>query len=506
MLRRFRFWFTTWSIMSLQFALVASSSADESDTTLQMARRIDHLLEAGFEEKGVSQASLADDLEFLRRASLDLTGVVPRVSQVRAVMDSQQPLDRRQLIDQLLASPRHATHMANIYRDVLVPPVTDGTGIDNAAGLHQWLREQFVQNLRYDRLVSEFLSANGSEQDGPALFYRAQEAKPEKLASATAKAFLGLQIQCAECHDHPFDDWTQKDFWGYAAFFARLQTPSQMMTTSFRIVDVDQGEVTLPNSKDVVSPKFPRGRMPESDERGTRRRQLAIWMGSRDNPFLADAAVNRVWSILFGTGLVNPIDDMGPHNPATYPKVLDELSAYFVDTGFNMQNLMRTLALTKAYQRTSRTDNPNAPAFSSMAVKTLTRDQLYDSLARILSNDLDNPAARQAFMVRMQQQLANQTQYRAGLQQALLLMNDQTLSLFTQDSQQGILASLQAPFFDEAQQLETLFLCSLGRPPTCEESENFLLHLKNQETETADEALGDILWALLNSAEFQFNH
>lgn len=496
---------------------------DDPDTARQaMARRVDELLERRAADANVELAAIADDAEFLRRVFLDLTGAVPRVSQAREFLDDPSPNKRQRLIEHLLASPGHATHMANTWRNIMLPEGFAAEQITNVAGVQNWLRMQFVENLRYDRLVSDFLVATGGGDTGPALFYTAQELKPEKLASATARIFLGLQIECAQCHDHPFDRWKQADFWGYAAFFAQLRQPEMMNGQAVQLVDLEQGDVTLPDTETVVPPRYPGTIDAVTDQRGSRRVRLAIWMASRDNPYLPRAAVNRVWAHLFGRGLVQPVDDLGEHNPPSHPQLFDELTRYFVDTGFDLRELMRMLTNTEAYQRTSAVANDPTSAvelYAAMPVRPLTAEQLYDSLMRALlrqgtSNTpagFDNPLfdpRRQAFVARMQSRSRSALDYEAGVPQALMLMNGVEVAESV-NSSNGLLAALEAPWFNDPQRMETLFLATLSRRPNSDEQAMFLEHIQATEANNAagrTEALGDVLWALLNSAEFAMNH
>ena len=409
--------------MSVQVAC-ADTSAD-----LQMAAKIDELLTSAWAEADIQPTTRSNDAEFLRRVSLDLTGVIPTVGDARAFLDDRSSKKRALLIERLLGSPRFPTHMANTFRDVILPsaPIDQPGGTD---GLGKWLRQQFVRNLRYDRIVSEFISARGSEEDGPAVFYRSLETKPEKLAATTAQVFLGLQIQCAQCHDHPFDDWSQEEFWGYAAFFAQIQPPNSM-AQSFELVDLDTGDVTLPDTDTTIPPKYPRGRLADASEGGSRRIQLSIWMASRDNPFLATAAVNRVWAILFGKGLVDPVDDIGPHNPAVHPELLRALTDYFVASGFDVRALFRAIVNSRAYQLSSeQTNELSQPSlFEFMHVKTLTTDQLFDSLGQALLQPsfTVNEQVRREFARQMGSSTPDRTEYSAGIQQALNMMNGGTI-------------------------------------------------------------------------------
>ena len=257
-----------------------------------------------------------------------------------------------------------------------------------------------------------------------------------------------------QCHDHPFDRWKQDDFWGYAAFFARVQQRTTN-TAAMQLVDVDDGDVRIPDSDKIVPTRFPGGG--DSFDAATAARgaqQLAIWMVSRDNSYLGPAAVNLVWSQLFGRGLVEPLDDFGDHNPASHPQVLNELSDWFVGTGYDVRRLHRVMANTRAYQLASTTggEEPPPELFARMMVKTLTAEQLYDSLARValrpgveMQDRLADPR-RQAFVIKLLTQTRTVTDFELGVPQALTLMNGQDLAELTNAAQSGLLTALSAPF------------------------------------------------------------
>lgn len=492
----------------------ASARSGELLERPMMSQRVDELLREEWTRKGIKPAGTSSDAEFLRRVNLDLNGVIPRVSRVREFVADENPEKRVALIDELIASPRFSTHLATTWRSVILTADFDPAQLQRAAGLQRWLRQQFMANLRYDRIVAEFLSATGTAETGPAIFYQELEGRPEKLAANTSRVFLGIQMQCAECHDHPFDEWTQKDFWGYAAFFAQLPTANRTPGAAFQLVDLNEGDVTLPETDEIVKPKYPNGDVASASVGGTRRQQLAIWMASRDNPFLARAAVNRVWAHLFGAGLVDPVDDMSPQNIASHPQLLEELTDHFVRSGFDLQDLFRVLANTEAYQLTSKSSptGPRVPVlFERMALKRMTPEQLYDSLQQTLGmptpTDSTTDPERQAFLVQMRTLSRDATEYDLGLQQVLNLMNGPRVSSMTTSQEQGLLASLQAPFFDDAERIDVLFLASMSRRPDTEERATFLGHLEAQTDSSAKQrAAGDVLWALINSAEYQLNH
>ncbi|HEY4308233.1 MAG TPA: DUF1549 domain-containing protein [Pirellulales bacterium] len=489
----------------------------------QMTARIDQLLAADWAAAAIKPPAAADDATFLRRVSLDLVGVVPTVGEVRAFLADRDPQKRARLIDRLLASHLHPDHLATTWRNMMVPRGAGVDEFDAQAGLQNWLQAQFAKNQRYDQLVADLMVASGGSQEGPGLFYTAFDLKPEELAANTSRIFLGVQMECAQCHDHPFDRWTQGDFWSYAAFFARIGRGGDMqMGRGARLVDKETGEVMLPGTGTVVGPRYPRGDTPSRDDTGTRREQLGIWMVSRDNPFVAPAAVNRAWAHLFGRGLVEPVDDLSERNPPSHPEVFRELSAYFIETSFDLRNLVRTLANTQAYQAASVTgeDDPPADAFAWMLVKTLTPEQFYDSLMRssLSATGISNAptrqnlgsfdVARQTFVAKMQSPSASRLDYDAGVAQVLLLLNGPEVTSATSRPTSGLLAALDAPVLSDRERVEILFLATLAREPREQELLQSLARLTRAAADNIERstALGDILWALYNSAEFSLNH
>lgn len=254
-------------------------AAEKLAASDRMAARIDAQLDQQWALDHIEPAPLAADGAFLRRASLDLNGVIPRAADVREFIADRHPDKRAQLIDRLLDSPRYSTHMATNWRNRIIPVNSDVTRGPQAVALQKWLRTRFAKNLRYDNLVGELLLTLGGDELGPALYYQAYDVSPEKLATNTAELFLGIHLQCAQCHDHPTAAWKQIDFWGLAAFFARVKAPDNRnnpMQMSYRLVDSDSGEVRLPESNEVVPPKYPGGDLAAAEERRTRRLQLAL--------------------------------------------------------------------------------------------------------------------------------------------------------------------------------------------------------------------------------------
>ena len=489
----------------------------------RMAAQIDRRIESKLAAQGIVAGPLSDDAEFFRRVHLDLIGVLPQPAEARAFLADLRPDKRAEVIERLLASPRHATHLANTWRQFLLPGVPGPEQIANVAGLQNWLRQQFAENLRYDRIVGDLLVATGGGSAGPALYFTALDLVPEKLAASTARNFLGLRIECAQCHQHPFDRWTQADFWGYAAFFARLRRSDAMPGLQrVELVDAESGEVFLPDTQTVVLPKFLDNMPLDPDAAAdTRRIQLAIWIASRDNPYLARAAVNRVWAHLFGRGLVEPVDDLGPHHPPSHPELMDELTEWLIARQYNLRDLFRAIAGSQAYQRTSRVAADHGSSldhYGVMAIKTLTAEQLYDCLERLVRRPMQvsEPFAfgeaaqfdprRLNFAARMRMQGNSARDFEAGVLQALTLLNGDDTANSTNRQTSGLLIALEAPWLTDDERLDTLFLATLSRFPDPTERNAFHALRTSLAATDQQEAWSDLLWALVNSAEFQLNH
>ncbi len=505
-------------IIATLLVLVGPSAvcAQVDDGRQAMVERIDELLAEQWQAAEVEPAEPVDDAAFLRRAYLDLVGTLPTVSQARRFLADASPDKRERLVEQLLASPRHAQHLATVWQHRMLSRGADAEQMGAVLGVHRWLRRQFARNQRFDNLVADLLVSTGGGEQGPALFYTALELKPEELATKTAQLFLGLQIGCAQCHDHPFDHWTQDDFWGYAAFFARLRS-GPAMAGAVQLIDESEGEVRLPDTETIVPPKYPGTPRSEETLGGSRRRQLAIWTVSQQNPYLARATVNWAWKHLFGRGLVEPVDDLSANNPPSHPQLFAELGEYFIECGFDLRELFRVLMRTQAYQLSSRTPYDVAPElFAAMAVKPLTPEQIYDALAWMLDAPpaTDESAAvggladprRQQFVAQLGSGSQDAAQFELGVPQALLLMNGELIAAACDPNRSRLLESLAAPLFDDDERLEILYLATLTRLPSEQERDSTRAFIEESDDGNRAAALADVLWALLNNGEFLLNH
>ena len=502
----------------------SAQAPDDESSAAAMSQRIDALLDERLQDAGLAPAPPASDTEFFRRVYLDLNGVIPAASEVSTFLADRDLDKRAKLINQLLDNPRFGAHLAQVWTKVLLPADALTDRADQVAGFTAWLRRRFAEGVRYDNIVADLLTTTGnSDRGGAALFYTASGLKPEELAAGTSRIFLGVQIQCAQCHNHPFDRWKQEDFWSYAAFFARLQQAPGARAPVVELVDAVAGEVKLPESETVVLPRFLDGLPPEENADMNRRQQLALWIVSRENPYFARVAVNRVWAHLFGRGLVHPPDDFSEHNPPSHPEALDALARYFVETGYDLKSVFRVLAGTRAYQRSSRavsrSDLLPPELFGRMQMKVLTPEQLYDCLVQatrrfeVETPPTPNPvpqmqgSTRQQFIARFNRSTQEATEFEAGIPQVLSLMNGTLTTEITDPERSGILLALEAPVFDDDERIEALFLSTLSRPPTDDERKELSAYIASGgSSHDRRKALGDVLWTVLNSSEFILNH
>lgn len=510
-------------------------SADEAVVQDEELRRIaaviDGHLQSRWREDGITPAKRADDAEFLRRATLDLNGWIPGVMETRDFLADDAPDKREQLINRLLDDPRYTVHFTNVWRTTLIPEAeSDLNARYMIPSFEAWLRTRLLDNTSYRNMVREILDAQVSgnsmyayNEVSPVAFYATKEVKPENLAAATSRMFLGVRLECAQCHDHPFDDWTQRDFWGYAAFFAGLereQGGAQGVFAQLREF-FGQRQVQIPETSEYVEPTYLGGTEMGRDELRRPRQALTDWIIAEDNPYFARMAVNRMWGHLFGAGFVNPIDDFSEHNPPSHPELLDALADEFVAHDYDLKFLLRAMMLSEAYQLSSRQTDPaqSAPgAFACMAVKGMTPAQVYDSLTQATGRfepfTLMNPfvfgqeSPRQRIGDLFTDQGTTPTDKPTTILQSLALMNGDFVAQETRPDNDRLLgAVLDFPGFETGDQVEAVFLATLTRLPTDAERQKFVSHVESGGAQgDRRQALADVLWVLLNSSEFVYNH
>ena len=484
----------------------------------ELAALIDRHVETRLDAEGVRPAGPAGDAEFLRRVSLDLHGVVPTAEQAARFLADARPDKRARLIDSLLADPRYGEHLADVWQGYLVPPLADDRQA-RADRLRGWLADRFNATT-WDRIAAELLTATGKIDENPAVAYLVEGRLPRTvpdLTELTARYFLGVRLSCAQCHDHPFVAWTQRDFWGMAAFFTQVQTPGKPKLV-YQVGVRDDPEVTLDSLKDGAPdgflsrrPTFLGGGELRAGPGATNRGALVAWLTSPGNPYFARAAVNRTWWRLFGRGIVNPVDDMHAANPPSHPELLDLLARRFAESGFDLKYLTRAIVSSRAYQRTSRPGgHPERQAllFGRMSAKVLTPGQLYDSLAAVLGPPARKPGGgpRSDARAEFAQFFADggdpaPAAYRRGIPHLLRLMNSDQ---FAGRNVAALAGRVAAPGRSADDVAGDLFLAVLSRRPTAGERDLFRDHVGRAGSVGA--AARELAWALLMTSEFSLNH
>jgi hypothetical protein len=519
------------------FLLLSSAStaiADEPAQDGSLERTvalINARIEAGWQAANVAPTEPADDAEFLRRVSLDIIGRPPTVMETRQFLADASPEKRRALVDRLLDDPRYAVHFSSFWKKVLIPEVeTDFNARYMGPGFEAWLRTKLLQNASYQSLVREILSVDVSggnmyryDQPLPVAFYATKEVKPENLAAATSRMFLGIRIECAQCHDHPFDHWTRRDFWGYSAFFAGLERAQPGPGSLFASLRefFGQRKVQIPDTDQFVEPTDLDGHPMNRTAALTPRQALTEWITADSNPYFARTLVNRIWGHFFGSGFVDPIDDFSDRNPASHPELLDALAKEFIAQKYDLKFLMRAITLSKAYQLSSRTtdsrqDQPRL--FARMAIKGLTAEQLYDTLVQATGRfEPFAIASPYVFATNTPRGKIGELFSEAGtsptervttILQSLALMNGDLVNEAANVDSGLLLGSVaDFPGFKTADRIDTLFLAALSRMPTdAERQELVALVEQGGAAKNPDKAIADVYWALLNSSEFLYNH
>jgi hypothetical protein len=515
-----------------------------------MAREIDASLasELAGEESSASATTTkttTDDETFLRRISQDLVGQVPSPEEITAFVLDPAADKRAKAVDRLLADPRFGKNWARYFRDVILFRRTDERGLIAGPGIVAFLAEQFNSGAGWDKIARAFITARGDvRENGSTGLIMAQMGQPPEIAAETARIFLGVQIQCAQCHDHPTDRWKRQQFHELAAFFPRIAirpVRDGEKRVSFEVVSRDsRGPANPKNDKfrgnaehfmpDLKDPSA-KGTMMEpvffvTGEKislGTkdvdRREALADWITDRQDPWFARAFVNRIWAELVGQGFYDPVDDLGPDRKASAPKTLDLLSVAFADRGYDVKWLMRTIMSTGIYQHETRShQDGDESSFVANCPQPLRADQVFDALVSALGIDeaalmppLPQGAKGPARFVRGPRGEFDRTfgfdpsaprdELGATIPQALLMMNSPLLNRAINATRPGtILEKLLAAESDNEAVTSELYLRCLAREPKPDELAACLAYVERNHDRA--EAFEDIQWALLNSTEF----
>lgn len=493
---------------------------------------IDQLIDAKLQKMKIQPSGLVDDAAFLRRVSLDLTGQLPAPDEVRTFVSDTTPgkLKRSKKIDQLMARPSYVDEWTMKWGDLLQSS-RKFLGEKGTYGFREWIHESLAANKPYDGWVRELITSSGSSYESPeANFYRTtRDAKA--TMEKTTQVFMGTRMVCAQCHDHPFEKWTQNQYYEMAAFFSGVGVrPGYEVGEEIIYNQRADFEMKHPKDSRVMMPKYLVAAagaplLPAHDFDARKRREaFANWLTSRENPMFAKSTVNRVWSYFFGRGIIDPVDDMRASNPPVNAALLDALTKDFIAHSFDLRYLMRTMVNSRAYQASIVTNEWNAgdsTNFSHMTPRRLGAEQLMDAVAQAtgarpnfpevpedtLASQLPDPhVGKEGFLDlfgRPTRETACECERRTDLSlpQALNLVNGATISDAVADPK-GRVAKLVLSGRSDAAMVEELYLAALSRLPSKAESESGLAYLAGgSRTGRAQ----DLLWALLNSKAFLYS-
>ena len=488
---------------------------------------IDEKAGAKWRSLGLSPSPPCGDAEFLRRAMLDAIGTTPSAAEIEAFLADDDPEKRSKLVDRLLGRPEYVDFWSLKWGDILRVN-GEKLGKPGMLAFNLWLRTAFRENRRVDRMVEELVTAQGSIfTNGPANYFRVATG-PDDLAETTAQVFMGVRLQCAKCHHHPFEAYGQDDYYGLAAYFARVRTKGSNEFGLFgneQVVFVAKGgEVTQPRTGKTMKPR-PLNDEP-ADDPVDRRRALARWLTSAKNPWLARNVANRYWGYLMGKGLVTPIDDLRETNPPTNPELLDALSSEFVASGFDLKHLLRLVMNSQTYQLSALPTPDNrldTAFFTHYTLKRLTAEQLLDAVnlatgtvekfplqptgtRAIALPDTNYPSYFLDTFGRPMRVQACECERTTdpNLSQALHLMNGDLVNRKVGQPDGYLARLLRDPKLTDETLVRSLYLATFNRP--AEPAEVDAAKRLIAEAPTRSVGAQDLFWGLLNAKEFLFNH
>jgi hypothetical protein len=483
---------------------------------------IDEFVDAKLRKLNIHPGGLCSDADFLRRAFVDLIGTLPTAAEAREFLGDTSQEKRSALVDSLLVRKEYADFQALKWSDVLrVDRLT--LGHKQAYTYYRWIRDSFVSNRPFDEFARDVITATGPLSKHPAgnLFKVAK--KPGEAASTVSQVFMGVRIECAQCHHHPFDQWSQRDYYGMEAFFTQVNfksTPGDQLLTPNR-----KSTTKHPRTGDIVQAHALLQSEPGETPEGDRRRLFADWLTADDNRWFARNIVNRVWAQLLGRGIVTPVDDFRLTNPPTNPALLDALAKHFVDSGFDLHELIRTIATSRTYQLASSPSAMNErdeQNYSRALFKRLDAEVRFDMICQVtgMSEKFDGvPAGSRAIELWDSQvphyflslfgrpvratacECERATQPSVG--QVLHILNSPQIQEKL-SSEAGQLAILERSISDNEKLVEEIYLMFYSRFPSTDEQVSVSKYLAKADNRR--KAVEDVAWSLMNTVEFMFNH
>jgi hypothetical protein len=510
------------------------------DTLPPVKNFIDQHVFANLKQIGIPPSPICDDSTFLRRVSLDIGGRLPTLEETKAFIADKAPDKRDRAVEALINSPDYADFFANKWTALLKNQRTEAADITANFAFHAWMRDNLLANTPYDQLVRQILASTGTIVSNPPVAWYKRVKEPTTQVEDVAQLFLGVRMQCAQCHHHPFERWTQAEYYHMAAFFSQIgRKPTAIAGEDLIFHKRGTAQTEHRKTRAMLKPaglgEPPLDIAPDDDPRLA----LADWMSKKDNPFFAKALVNRYWKHFFKRGLIEPEDDLRDTNPPTNPELIDALAKHFTDSNFDLKSLVRVIAQSHAYQLSAMPNEHNAvdrQAYSHYYPKRMTAEVLLDSIDMVTASktdfaDLpagtraislpDNSYTRASPFLKVFGRPDNTSVCEcervssASLAQSLHLMNapDVKAKLTAANGRAEQLTKAEMP---EPKRIRELYLATYSREPTADEVKIAETHLMKPRNDAAGKPLDsqrakrngyeDLLWALMNTKEFLFNH
>jgi len=495
-----------------------------AQTDVPQDNLIDRAVFAKLNRMRVRPSQLCTDREFIRRVYLDVLGILPTPDEVRGFLADPSPARRDHVIDRLVVRPEFYDLWALKFADVLR---SNGRLIQTKGAyvFHRWIREHLERNQPMDQLVRELLTSDGSTFKNPATNYYRISRDPESAVETTAQLFLGVRIQCAKCHNHPFERWTQDDYYGFAAFFSQIGRKKGNLPDEEVVYATGSGDVNQPRTGRTMKPKALGGPVLDNPATQDRRVRLAAWLASPQNPFFAKSLVNRIWFHLIGRGIVEPVDDFRDSNPACNDELLDGLTADFVKDGYDLKQLIRSILRSRTYQLSATTNPLNADDnlyFSHAQTRLLPAEVLLDAISTVTATTtsfeglprgsratqipdgkMENPFLKTFGRPARELACECERESDSNLSQALQLIGGATVNGKLRDDN-GRMAQLAKSGKSAEQVTRELYMVALCRDPSPTELAAASKHLTS--SKDFRQAVEDLGWVLINSKEFLFRH
>ena len=488
---------------------------------------IDALVNAKLRKLRIAPSELCDDATFLRRASLDITGTLPTPGEVKKFLADPSPTKRTAMVDDLLTRKEFVDLWVMKWAELLQIRSADQQvqmSYKSALQYFDWLEDQIANNVPVDAMVKNLITATGPSFETPAANFYKIERDTLKLSENIAQAFMGVRVQCAQCHNHPFDRWSMNDYYSFAAFFAQVGRKSGEDPRETVVFNNGSGGVKHPMNGKDMAPKFLGGAQPEIAKGADRRQVLAEWLTAPDNPYFARNLSNLVWAHFFGKGIIEPVDDVRVSNPASNPELLDKLAAQLTAYGYDFKKLVRDICLSRTYQLSSVPNETNAGDdrnFAHSAVRRIRAEILLDALSAVTGSseklrglpqgaramEIADGRTSTYFLTTFgratrETPCSCEVKMEPNLSQALHLLNGDAVNAKVMNG--GLVKKLLKEGRPPGEIIEELYLRTLGRLPTAIETTK--LQAFFTEGKKNDVVLNDLFWSLLNAKEFVFNH